>query len=232
MKVQRTIAVNPIEPAPMSLRVPAKVQLSIDFQYLDASGKKLNNDVAAQLQVTSRTNNTTDTYAVPATDIVNGKARCSIDKDILTDMNGYRVRLVGTYKGEPWLFALGTMRITEAAGIEETPEDIVDDVPLTIAYNFDASVTVRLWQDAAKTVPFDLTAATITAAIYPSRDDPVALANFTVTPTALPGEVVLQMPYATVNTLPSGCWWSLRASTAAGVTTLAQGTVTITGVRP
>lgn len=232
MKIQRTIAINPIEPAPISMRAPAKVQLSIDIQYLDASGKKLNDDVAAQLQVTSRTNDTTAVYAVPATDIVNGKARCTIDKGVLTDLNGYRVRLVGTYRGESGLIALGTLRITDAAGIEDTPEDVIDDVPLTISYNFDAAVTIRLWQDTAKTAPFDLTTATITAAVYPGRDDPVALANFTVTPTALPGEVILSLPYTVVNTLPSSCWWSLRASTAAGVTTLCYGTITITGIRP
>lgn len=232
MKVLRTIALNPIEPAPMSLRAPAKVPLSIDIQYLTAAGKSVAVDVAAQLQVTSRTNNTTDVYPVPATDVVNGKARVSIGKDILTDMNGYRLRLVGTVNGEAQLIALGTLRITEAAGIEETPEDIIDDVPLTISYNFDASISIRLWQDAGKTTPFDLTSATISASIYPDSQSAGALANFTVTPTALPGEVVLSLPYTVVNTLPSLCWWSLRASTAAGVTTLAQGSVTITGVRP
>jgi len=232
MRVQRTIALNPIEPAPMSMRVPAKVPLTIDIQYLTSDGKSIATDVAAQLQVTSRTNDNTDTYPVPATDIVNGKARVSIDKDVLTDMNGYRLRLVGTVNGQAMLIALGTLRITEAAGIEETPEDVIDDVPITISYNFDAAINIRLWQDAAKTAPFDLTAATISAAIYPSSGSNVALASFNVTPTALPGEIVLQLPYAIVNTLPSSCWWSLRASTAAGVTTLAQGSVTITGVRP
>ncbi len=232
MKVLRTIALNPIEPAPMSLRVPAKVPLTIDFQYLTADGRSVGVDVAAQLQVTARTNGQTNVYPVPATDIVNGKARVSIGKDVLQDINGYRVRLVGTVKGEAQLIALGTMRITDAAGIEETPEDIIDDVALEMAYNFDTAVSVRLWQDAGKTAPFDLTTATISAAIYSSRDDAIALAAFTVTPTAIPGEVVLQLPYAVVNTLPSGCWWSLRASMAAGTTTLCQGTVTITGVRP
>lgn len=232
MRVQRTICLNPIEPAPMSLRVPAKVPLIIDFQYLTPNGQGIAVDVAAQLQVTSRTNTTTDVYPVPATDVINGKARVAIAKDILTDMNGYRLRLVGTVNGEAQLIALGTLRITEAAGIEETPEDIIDDVQLTMSYNFDAAVNIRLWQDAGKTTPFDLTSATISASIYANSQNAAALANFTVTPTALPGEVVLQMPYTTVNTLPSTCWWSLRASTAAGVTTLCQGTVTITGVAP
>lgn len=232
MRVQRTIALNPIEPAPMSLRAPANVQLIIDFQYLTADGKSISVDVAAQLQVTSRTKNTTDVYPVPATDVVNGKARVAIGKDTLTDMNGYRLRLVGTVNGEAQLIALGTLRITEAAGIEPTPEDIIDDVPITISYNFDASINIRLWQDAGKTTPFNLSSATISAAVYPDSKSNAPLAAFTVTQTALPGEVILSLPYTVVNTLPSLCWWSLRASTAAGVTTLAQGSVTITGVRP
>jgi len=232
MKLLRTICINPVEPAPMSLRAPAKVPLTIDFQYLTADGGGINSDVAAQLQVTSRTNDTTDVYPVPATDIINGKARCSIAKDILTDMNGYRLRLVGTVNGEAALIALGTLRITEAAGIEETPEDVIDSVQLDLAYNYDTSVSVRLWQDAAKTAPFDLSTATITAAIYASSSETTPLANFTVTPTVTPGEVLLQMPVAVINTLPASGWWSLRASTAAGVTTLCQGTVTITGVIP
>lgn len=232
MKVLRTIALNPVEPAQISMRVPAKVQLTIDIQYLDAAGKGIATDVAAQLQVTARTNGNTDVYAVPATDVINGKARVSIPKDTLQDTNGYRLRLVGTVKGEPQLIAMGTLRLTEAAGIEETPEDIIDDVSIEMAYNYDTSISVRLWQDAGKTTPFDLDSATISAAIYPNRDDATMLAPFAITRTAIPGEVLLQMDYTVINTLPSGCWWSLRASTAAGTTTLCQGTVTITGVRP
>jgi hypothetical protein len=232
MKVQRTICINPVEPAPISVRAPAKVPLTIDFQYLTASGGGISTDVAAQLQVTSRTNDNTDVYPVPATDIINGKARVSIGKDILTDMNGYRLRLVGTVNGEAMLIGLGVLRITEAAGIEETPDDVIDDVSLDLAYGYDTSVSTHLWQDAGKTAPFDLTTATITAAIYASRDSTTPLANFVVTPTVVPGEVLLQMASTVINTLPPSCWWSLRASTAAGVTTLCEGTVTITGVIP
>lgn len=228
MRVQRTICLNPIEPAPMSLRVPAKVPLTIDIQYLSAAGKPTAIDVAAQLQVTSRTNNSTDVYPVPATDIVNGKARVSIGKDVLTDMNGYRVRLVGTVKGEPQLIALGTLRITEAAGIDDTPEDIVDSIPITIAYNFATAIDIYLWQDAGKTAPFDLTSATISAAIYSSKETPVALMPFSVA-TVGPGHVQLQLTAAQVNTLPVRSWWSLQASTAAGSTTLCEGSVTCTG---
>lgn len=229
MRVQRTIAINPVEPMPMSMSVPAKVALTIDLQYLDAAGKSVAQDVAAQLQVTARTNGQTSVYPVPATDIVNGKARVSIDKDVLTDMNGYLLRLVGTWRQQAQLLAMGSLRLIEAAGIEETPEDIIDMVPITIPYNFAYGLDLHLWQDAAKTTPFDLTTATISAAIYSSQNDPVALVAFTVGVVG-PGHVVLQLTADQTNSLPVQCFWSLRASTAAGVTTLAQGPVSCTGV--
>jgi len=228
MRVQRTIALNPIEPAPMSLRVPAKVPLTLDIQYLDLSGNILTDDVAAQLQVTSRTNGSTDIYPVPATDILNGKARVSIAKDVLQDVNGYRVRLVGTYRSEAWLFALGTLRITESAGIEETPEDIIDAIPMTIPYNFAFGCDLHLWQDAGKSVPFDLTTATVSAAIYDNRDSTAVLVPFSIGIVG-PGHIILQLTVDQVNALPASCWWSLRAANAAGVTTLAQGPVDCTG---
>lgn len=228
MKVLRTIAINPIEPAQMSVRAPAKVPLTIDFQYLAANGNPISADVAAQLQVTGRTSTNTDTYPVPATDIVNGKARVSIGKDVLTDINGYRLRLVGTVNNEATLIALGTLRITDAAGIEETPEDVIDNIPLTIAYNFAFACDIFLWSDAGKTAPFDLTSATISAALYAGQNDTVVLMPFTIG-VAGPGHVVLQLTAEQVDALPRNSWWSLRASSAAGVTTLAQGPVTMTG---
>lgn len=232
MRVKRTIAMNPVEPAPMSLRIPNGVPLTLDIQYLDVQGRPLTEDLAAQLQVTSRTRGNTDFYAVPATDIINGKARLTIAENILKDMNGYRIRLAGTWKGEAALIALGTIRIVEAAGLQATPEDVIDDVPLYLAYNFDAGISIRLWQDAAKSAPFNLDTATVTAAIYATRTETTPLVAFTVTRTAIPGEVMLGLTHDQVNALPAGCWWSLRASTAGGVITLCQGTVTITGVRP
>jgi hypothetical protein len=231
MRIQRVVSMNPVEPEPMSLRAPANMRLLIDLQYLDLAGRPLTDDLAAQLQLTSRTNDTTVSYPAPAIDIVNGKARVTIGQDDLTDMNGYRLRLMGTYRGEPALFAIGVLRLTDAAGIDATPEDVIDDVPIDLAYNFDASINIRLWQDAGKGTPFDLTTATISSSVYASSSDSTVLATFTATPTTLPGEVILSLTAAIVNTLPPGCWWSLMASTAGGVTTLAQGTVTITGVQ-
>lgn len=231
MKVIRTVAINPVEAAPISMRAPAKVALTVDFQYLEPGGNNVTSDVAAQLQLVARTDGRQLTFPVPATDIVNGKARCAIPKDTLLDMNGYRVRLVGTYRGDAYLLGLGIIDITEAAGFDEVPEDIIDSIPITIAYDYACAINIQLWQDVGKETPFDLSTATITAAIYESATNPTVLLPFTVG-TAGPGVVVLQLSQAQVNSLPRNCWWALRASSAAGVTTLAQGSVTLTGAAP
>ena len=232
MRINRTVAMNPVEPQPLSVRAPSDMQLKIDFQYLDLLGKSLTDDVAGQLQLTSRSENRTMTYAVPATDIVNGRATTYIPQGDLSDMNGYRMRLMGTYKGEPMLFASGLLSIYAGAGFSAYPEDIIDNIPITMTYNFDTSITVRLWKDAGKGSPYDLTSTLIAANVYSDKTLGMGLAAFTVTPTVIPGEVILSLPSATVNTLPAGCWWNLTASSGGGLTTLCQGTVTITGVKP
>lgn len=223
---------NPVEPQPLSVRAPSDMQLTIDFQYLDLLGKPLTDDVAAQLQLTSRSEGRTMTYAAPATDIVNGKASAYIPQGDLDDMNGYRMRLMGTYRREPMLFAMGLLSIVQGAGFSAYPEDIIDNVPITMTYNFDASITVRLWKDAGKGAPYDLTNTLISASVYSDQTASLGLAAFTVTPTVIPGEVILSLPFATVNTLPSGCWWNLKASSGGGLTTLCQGSVSITGIKP
>lgn len=232
MRIQRMVTMNAIEPQQLSMRLPTGMPILIDFLYKDSVGKTLNSDLAAQLQLTARTNGVTSVYAVPATDIVNGKARASIPDGDLTDVNGYNVRLVGTYKQQMMLFATGVVRLVDTLGGQTVPEDVIDNVPISLAYNYDASITVRLWQDAYKSVPFDVSTATISASITASSNSTAILASFTAVSTALAGEVILSMPAATVNTLPPGCWWSLVASTAAGATTLCQGSVSITGVKP
>jgi hypothetical protein len=87
---------------------------------------------------------------------------------------------------------------------------------------------LKLWADAGKSAPFDLTSATVTATIEVSESDNTIIWPFTVSPVG-PGHVYLQLTQAQVNTLPATAWWSLRASNAAGVTTLCEGSVLCTG---
>jgi hypothetical protein len=226
--VQRSIFVNVIEPQVLSMNVPANMPLTVNLTYYDQAGSLVTSDLLAQLQLTGRTcNSAADVYPVPATDIVNGKARAAIGSGELTDMNGYRLRLVGTFKGDTTLLALGVLRLTESAGIDMTPIDVIDSIPLSLTYGYIANIDIHLWQDAGKATPFDLTTATITASTY-LIDQVTPLTPFAIS-TVGPGEVMLQLTDVQIATLPVTCWWSLRASNAAGITTLCQGTVTVIG---
>jgi hypothetical protein len=227
--VSRSLYVNVIEPQVMNLNAPANLPLTVNLTYYDQTGVVLKNDVAAQLQLTGRTNGgPTDVYPVPAIDIVNGRARVAIGSGDLTDMNGYRLRLIGTYKGDTTLLALGVLRLTDAAGIDTTPIDVIDSIPINLTYGYIANIDIHLWQDATKETPFDLTSATITAAVYATSAATTQLVPFSIS-TIGPGEVMLQLTDVQIATLPASCWWSLRAANAAGVTTLCQGTVTVIG---
>jgi hypothetical protein len=177
--------------------------------------------------LTSRSDDRTSTYQMPATDVVNGKARAFIPADTLIDPNGYRLRVVGTRDGEPVLLATGTVAPMAAAGFGAVPEDTIDTIPLTFERNEDASLNVKLWDDTSKTNPFELTDTGVNASVYSAKGG-IVLVPFTVTVVAV-NEVTLSLTAAQVNSLPDSCWWSMAALTVNGSTTLAEGTVTVTG---
>jgi hypothetical protein len=118
---------------------------------------------------------------MPATDIVNGKARVVIPADTLTDPNGYRLRVTGTLEGEPALLAMGQVAPITGAGPEAVPQDVIDQIDLALQRNSDVVLNVRLWTDESKDVPFDMTVTTILANVYASHGGPV-LEPFTVAP--------------------------------------------------
>jgi hypothetical protein len=224
--VQRSVFLNPIEPAPLSLRAAMGMETWLELNYFSQNGAVYANDVAAQLQLTGRTGGATTTYAVPSIDVVNGRARAVIPAGDITDPNGYRLRLVGTVNQQPALIATGVLMPIAAAGIEALPQDVIDSIDLTLAYNVDATVIVTIWHDEGKANPYDLTAATIGADVLSAQGGSV-LASFAVVESE--NQATLTMPAATVNTLPAACWWRLSASGSGGSQVLAEGNVTITG---
>ena len=227
--VNRSLILNPVEPAPFSFRAPSGLQTSVRVSLFGADGAILRQDLGLQMQLTSRSAGTIQTYSMPATDVANGKAMATIPADDLKDPNGYNVHLYGTYNSGAELLGRGVLRLTGGPGINQGPSDTIDSIPLNLSYNYDYAVVVRFWQDVGKTIPYDLTSVTPSAGIYRASNDPAMLAPFTVTPLE-PGALQLSMTGAVINTLPSTCWWALRIGSATGVTTLAQGVVTITGV--
>jgi len=221
--VQRTVYLNQVEPAPLSVRAPAQMETWLDITFRDPRGQLMTTDLAAQLHLTGRSGTRTQTYAVPAVDMVNGKARAVIPGGDLTDMNGYRLRLLGTWNKQPALLAMGTLQLIPAAGVDAQPDDVIDQIALSFARNVADYVDVKLWHDAAGTNPFDVTTLTVTAPITGTVPD-----NFHVATIAF-NEVRLSLTAAQTNALPASSQWSLIVSSGGGQQTLAQGPLTITG---
>jgi hypothetical protein len=226
--INRACYINPIEPSQMSMRLATGLDTSIDVQYFHQDGSSWSIDVGGQLYLIARTDGTVQQYLLPATDIVNGKARAFIPAGDITDLNGYTIQLIGTIDGGAQLIARGSAFVVATQALGAIPADLIDQIPLTLSYGYGASIDIHLWADAGKVTPFDLTTATITAAIYTDQTNATKLTDFTIVPVGA-GEVLLQLTDVQVNALPLTSWWSLRASNASGVTSLCQGTCTVTG---
>lgn len=226
--MKRTVVINEIEPSPLSLRAAVGLATVIDFRFRDQDDKPYTIDLAAQIKIQGRTGGETQMYPVPATDRLNGKARAVIPAGVLTDPNGYMIRLVGTYDGAPMMFASGTIIPYPVEANEAVPEDTIDQVDIVIERGTDYILYITLWQDTGKTIPLDMTSSIVTAAVEKSQDDSTVLADFAVTAGTEPSTVVLTLPTATIATLPDAAWWRLRLTqTASGTTTLAEGSVTV-----
>jgi hypothetical protein len=225
--VQRTVYLSQIEPATLSVRAPAQMETWLDVTFRDQRGQVLTSDLAAQLHLTGRTGDRTTTYAMPSIDMVNGKARSVIPAGDLTDMNGYRLRVLGTWKQQPWLLAAGTLQLIGSAGVDVQPDDVIDSIPLTFARGADDYVDASLWHDAGKSSPYDVTTALVLAPIS-NGSGGATLTNFTVTQIAI-NTVRLSLTTAQLAALPASCWWSLLVASGGTQQTMAQGSVTITG---
>jgi len=227
MIVERTIVINRIEPAPCSLRLPSGMDAKLDVTFLTQNGTPYGSDVAAQLSLTTRSDDVTSVISFAATDMANGKARALIPAQ--SDPNGARLRIAGTVAGEPMLLAIGTLLPIAFAGLVDPPVDVIDTIDLTMNRNEDLLMDVKLW--ASDDVPYDLTAnaTTIAAAVYATAGG-ARLVPMSVTVLGS-NEVRLSLTKNQVNALPNDCWWSLTAGFAGGTTTLAQGDVTVSGVQ-
>jgi hypothetical protein len=227
MNVNKLVVVNPVEPSPLSFRAPLGVSTRLDVTYLTPAGNAISSDLAAQLQLTGRSSARTISYFMPATDIANGRARTNIPGGDLTDINGYRLVLVGTVNSEPAVLATGSVMPIASAGFEPIPADLIDTIDLVLTRGRVAQVGVKLWDDVGGSDPFDLAdeGTSVTSSIYASYGGEM-LVPFTVTVVAS-NEVLLTLEIAQVDALPDLCWWSLVASNASGANTLCEGKVTV-----
>ena len=231
MSIERTIYINTIEPQPCSLRVPAGMDTKLDLYFKRQDGSPYPIDVDAQLSLTTRSDNVTSYFSFAATDIVNGKARATIPASSLQDPNGARLRIAGTVDGEAVLLATGTLIPIDFAGVMEQPPDVIDSVPLSLsrATTTNTAFTIKLWDDAGKTDPYDLSTATIAAKVV-STDRTALLATFAVVQTDV-NVVQISLTPAQVAALPDSCWWLLTIGSGGGSTTLCQGPVTVIGTQ-
>lgn len=225
-RIVKSIALNPVEPAPLSFRAPLSMQTILDLSIFDATGKPINEDLAGQLQLISRTTGRTVSFAAPASDIANGKVRVVFDQGALQDRNGYRLRFFGTIKGIAELIATGIVYLTATQGPTTMLDDVIDQIPLIFTRGQDAVIDIGLWIDQGKETPYDLTTVTVTSAVYPDRDNAVPLYPFTQQITG-PNTLRLTLAAALVDTLPDACWWNLRVSSSGQVKTLAEGPVSV-----
>jgi hypothetical protein len=228
MNINKSVVLNSIEPHPLSFRAPMGIDTRLNVSFFDQNGTPYSSDLGAQLQLTARSSASMATYAMPATDIANGRARATIPGGDIADPNGYRLRMVGTLNGEAALLAVGTVMSIAAAGLVVS-EDVIDTINLTFAYNEPVQLDILLWQDTSKGIPYDLTQedTLVTASVTDSKGGALLVA-FDVLVLDV-NKIQLSLTEDQVNALPASCWWSLVASTSAGATTLAEGTVTITG---
>ena len=116
------------------------------------------------------------------------------------------------------LLGPGTQAVTAA--------DVIDTVPLLLTRGQAADLTVNLWQDAGKTTEYGIGSSTVSAAVYATQGG-LVLVPFTVT-VVDNNTVNLSLASMEVDALPDSCWWSLAVSSGGGVTTLAEGPVTVT----
>jgi hypothetical protein len=223
------IYVNPIEPGPLSMRVPSGIETRLELTFYDQLGETLDVDVLGQLELTSRSTGGNPIWcAVPATDVVNGRARAILPANTLDDPNGYRLRLYGTVQGQGMLLATGVVDLIDAIGTTSVPLDVIDSIDLTFQRDEDVLLRIAVFADQVGDAEYDLSTTAISATIFANQGG-TGIAVFQVTPIDA-NEVELSLPAETVNLLPDKCWWTLVASNSSGMITLAEGQVSVTGV--
>jgi hypothetical protein len=227
--INRTLVLNPVEPAPISLKLPTGIETQVHITYTRQDGAPYASDTSSQLYLIARSDRRVLNYPLLSLDPINGQSRAVIPAGDIKDQNGYNVQIIGTVDAEPRLIAKGSASVepTEALGV--IPADMIDTIDLMFNYDEPVELDVTLWKDAGKGAPYDLTAeaTTVSAYIYNRKAGDV-LMPFLVTVLAS-NKVRLSLTKEQVNALPATCWWTLSASTAAGLVTLCEGTVTTTG---
>lgn len=119
MIVNRYLVINPIEPVPLSMRLPCEMPVTVNIAFTTpVTDAPIAYELNARLEVTGRTDGKQKVYPAPSTDLSNGKVAAQIPEGDLKDKNGYQVRLFGDVQLTPGapsetLIAIGTIRLIE-----------------------------------------------------------------------------------------------------------------------
>jgi len=225
--IHRTLVLNPVEPAPISMKFRSGLENIVEVEYLRQNGAPYNTDFGAQLYLIERTTGSVKAYILPAIDVINGRAQAYIPAGDIRDPNGYNVQIIGTVEGEPRLIARGSASVYETEALGVIPMDLIDVVDITIAYGLGASVDVALWHDVNKATPYDVLPPPVTAYVWTQMGGTV-LAAFAAE--KIDRNVVrLTLTEGQVASLPAKAWWSLSVTESGGLTTLVQGEGLVTG---
>ena len=106
--IHRTLVLNPVEPAPISMKLRTGLENTVEVEYLRQNGAPYNTDFGAQMYLIERTTGSVKAYILPAIDVINGRAQAYIPAGDISDRNGYNVQIIGTVEGEPRLIARGS----------------------------------------------------------------------------------------------------------------------------
>jgi len=225
--IHRTLVLNPVEPAPISMKLRTGIENVVEVEYLRQNGAPYNTDFGAQMYLIERTTGSVKAYILPSIDVINGRAQAYIPAGDIKDRNGYNVQIIGTVEGEPRLIARGSASVYETEALGIIPVDLIDMVDITIAYGLGASIDVALWRDVNKATPYAVMPPPVTAYVWTAMAGTV-LAAFAAE--KIDTNVVrLTLTEGQVASLPAKCWWSLSVTESGGLTTLVQGDVLVTG---
>lgn len=225
--IHRTLVLNPVEPAPISMKLRTGIENVVEVEYLRQNGAPYNTDFGAQMYLIERTTGSVRAYILPSIDVINGRAQAYIPAGDIKDRNGYNVQIIGTVEGEPRLIARGSASVYETEALGVIPVDLIDMVDITIAYGLGASIDVALWHDTSKSTAYAVMPPPVTAYVW-TRLGGTVLAAFAAE--KIDTNVVrLTLTEGQVASLPTHCWWSLSVTESGGLTTLVQGDVLVTG---
>jgi hypothetical protein len=226
MLIRREIYLNPYEPAAFSLRAPMGLDLTVEATLRDQAGQLYTADLEMTLQLVGRSTAQADSYAMPATDLANGKATALVTGDGLNDVNGYNAFVYGTMGGLPAVIAMGKVLLYQGGvGLEPQTISYITNIPLTIVRGEPVTLDLKLWRDESKSAQY--VGATVIANLYDNAAGTVK-ANMTVTPYGQPNEVRLTLTADETAALPVVRYWDVVAVASGKAMTLLQGEVTMT----